>query len=491
MGASISTNSAKVVVNAVSKIASEIVQNSNISHSSTQIISVTNVRGDVIILGNRMTQKVNINMSALLDALSTEQAQQNLAVELAQQAKSLTSGLNIGQLSVASNSMDTFIQASIDLISRIGQTCSTMSNQSQQILVENVIGSVRIENNVAEQVTDIIQNCVGNAVANNSAIQDVTARLSQSASATSAGISEWALVALAALVVGVPVVGGVVLLKYIFPVVLVAGILAIVVYFYYTTESMWLDAYSNFIADTSACVAEGAAPTTQFTTAERASVGCLADSNCVAFDWKGVDVHADGTFSVLDTPQTTFFSKIHQKCQSTVAKDNVKMVRAPVIFSGTGDLVSRPSNAVNGDVYVDCSTSQWFQWGLSGILEPKGIITHDRFSKLTVSGLVPNVSIPGVAENFYVYANPQNPQYWHVYRYEEDVPNRWVEQKKVPGPGMFASAPGITNASGFKTTGRKTWLLYSGIAAILVGAVGSGYVFLNKNTKDPAKDENK
>jgi hypothetical protein len=485
MGASVSTNSAKVVVNAVSKIASQIVQTSNISQSASQIISVTNVTGDVIISGNRMSQKVNINMSALLDAMSTEQAQQNLATELAQQAKSLTSGLNIGQLSVASNSMDTLVQASIDLVSKIGQTCSSLANQSQQIYVENVVGSVRIENNVQEQITEIIQNCVGHAVANDTAIQDITTRLSQSASATSAGLSEWALVALAALVIGVPViggvVGGVVFLKYIFPILLIAGVVAIIVYFYYTSDTMALDAYSKFISNTSACVAEGATPKQLYNTAERASVACLADSNCAGFDWKGIDVNADGTYAILDIPVTTFFSTIQPECQSSVAKDNVKMVRAPVVFSGSGEPATHPPNAVKGDVYVDLVTSQWFQWDRSGSFQPKGIISHDHFAKLVVSGLMPTAAVSGSADYCYVYANPQNPEYWHVYKYVPNAAQRWVEQTKVPGPGMFASAPSITNASGFKTTQRKTWLLYSGIAAIVVGAVGSAYVFLKKD----------
>lgn len=481
MGSAVSVNSSKVVVNAISKVASEIVQNSTISESSSQIISVTNVRGDVIISGNIMTQKVNINMTSLLDAMSTEEAQQNLATEIAQQAKALTSGLNIGQLSIASNLLDTLIQASIELVSKIGETCSTTANQFQQIYVKNVIGSVKIENNVQEQVTEILQNCIEKAVSANNVIQDVTTKLSQTASATSAGLSEWALIGLVAVLIGIPVAGGVIggiaFFKYPFPVLLVLGVVMLIVYFYYTTNSMALDAYSQLIKNTPSCAATVSLENGEFDTPERASISCLANANCAGFDWKGININSDGTYEILTNPQTTFYSRIQNNC--SVGKDNVKMVRAPVIFQGTGPPVGRPENSIKGDVYVDLLTAHWYQWDNTGSFQPKGTITHERFNNLRVSGIYPSIDIIGENNDFYVYADPQNPEFWHIYKYDDTALQRWVKQVKTPGPGMFASAPSVTNVSGFKTVQYKNWLLYSGIIALIIGIIGSAYVFFN------------
>jgi hypothetical protein len=103
MGASVSKNVTKILINAVATISSKIVQDTNISYDSSQIIYVKDTKGDVIIRGNTMVQHAYINMQALFNAMSSESAQQNLALEIAQSAKSLTSGINIGQYSEAIN----------------------------------------------------------------------------------------------------------------------------------------------------------------------------------------------------------------------------------------------------------------------------------------------------------------------------------------------------------------------------------------------------
>ena len=106
MGASVSKNIANVVTRSVAKVSSNIIQNSKLSTDNTQIISVKDVHGDVHISGNRFTQVATINMEQLMDALSTEGAQQSIMQELAQEAKSVTSGLNLGQFSDAQNTLD-------------------------------------------------------------------------------------------------------------------------------------------------------------------------------------------------------------------------------------------------------------------------------------------------------------------------------------------------------------------------------------------------
>ena len=106
MGASVSKNVSNAVTKAVAKVSSNIIQNTQLSQDMAQVVSVRDVHGDVHISGNTFTQHATVNMHTLLDALSTEEAQQSIMQELAQEAKSVTSDLNIGQFSDAQNTMN-------------------------------------------------------------------------------------------------------------------------------------------------------------------------------------------------------------------------------------------------------------------------------------------------------------------------------------------------------------------------------------------------
>ena len=208
MGASVSKNVSDAVTRAVAKVSSNIIQNTQLSQDMAQVVSVRNVHGDVHISGNTFTQRATVNMHALLDALSTEAAQQSIMQELAQEAKSVTSGLNLGQFSDAQNTMNLLMEATINLLTTISQTCNAFSRQHQTIVVKRVSGNVYIQDNVFQQIYNMLQNCTEQAASNNRLLQDLSSKLSQTASAKSEGISGWILVALLAVFIGIPVVGG-------------------------------------------------------------------------------------------------------------------------------------------------------------------------------------------------------------------------------------------------------------------------------------------
>ena len=119
MGASVSSNVVNMVTKTVATVSSDIIQKTQLSTDSAQIISVSDIDGDVTIKDNVFYQTANLNMQALMNALTSESAQQNIIVQLSQEAKSLISGLNIGQFSDASNTMNVLIEATINIISVI------------------------------------------------------------------------------------------------------------------------------------------------------------------------------------------------------------------------------------------------------------------------------------------------------------------------------------------------------------------------------------
>jgi len=224
MGASLSTNVNKLATDAITRVASEIVQDSRIHNSSSQIVSVTNVDGDVVVNGNTVTQRVNVNMSALFDAMASDEAQEKLATNVSQQAKALISGINLAQFSAATNIMKTFINAVVDISNDIRQHCLAANNQQQSIIVKNVHGSTAIHNNVLDQVTDIVEHCISHSVNQNEALQSIATTLQQAASSSSVGISECALFAFVGLLIGAPIVGGTYVLKYTFPLMIIVGL---------------------------------------------------------------------------------------------------------------------------------------------------------------------------------------------------------------------------------------------------------------------------
>ena len=498
MGASVSKNVSKAVTRAIAKVSSNIIQNTQLSQDMSQLISVRDVHGDVHVSGNIFTQRATVNMKALLDALSTESAQQSVMQELAQEAKSVTSGLNLGQFSDAQNVMDTLLEGTMDVLSSIGQSCSAAGKMHQEIIVKRVSGNVYVQDNVFGQVYDILQNCTERAVADNRLMQDLTTKLSQKASATSEGLSGWVLVAMLAVVLGIPiggaVIGGKALLKYIFPLLLIAGVVLLILYYVRTKSEMNFVGFSTFAGSTPACLAAGQySPLQPFQDAYRASAACKDAEQCVAFDWQGLQIAQNGTYVKLDTPATKFYTKVSKECERSIRPDAVKLLRVPNFYSGDGEPMDVSSEVGDvssgikpGDVYLDVKTGIWYQkskttWG------PRGAVTVKSFNKMSWGPVMPgggggvvsfgfamhSVLDSPVENDVYAYYDGHNPEYLHVYRY--DTENGWVQEHKIHGPGLIPDTPSVINASGFKTVSRTPWMLYSGIAAALVGLVGTGY----------------
>jgi hypothetical protein len=490
MGASVTKNISSNVINALTKVSSTILQDQLIGSTQSQIITIHGVTGDVEISGVSQSQRVNLNMQMLMQAMATEAAQQNLAAELAQSAKSLTSGLNLAQFSMASNTMDALITASIDLIAKIGQNCAIQQKQYESIDISNVNGRVKITDVAQEQLADIFSNCVESAVNDSQAIQDISSKLSQTASATSQGLSEWMLAIIAAAIIGIPVIGGVVggvmFLKYIFPILVVAGVVLLILYFVYTDETIEMIGYSTLIANTNDCANTKIGKTTTYTSVTDAANACMNDAECRAFDWNVITLYDDNEdYDTIIPPETTFYSSVSDSCKDSIKQDSLKLTRIPFVRSGNGSpTISKSDNP--GDVYIDRLTSTWYRVNKNKSFDIQSRIVKEPFTQLIVNSRKPSNIDSGVDDSSkWIYYDANKPIYFHVYEYKADQPTQWSEIQQVPGPGIVASVPTETNGSGFKVRTRKPWMLYSGIAAICLGAIGSIYT-LTMKTKEKA-----
>lgn len=496
MGASLSSNVSKIVVDSIAKVTAESVNGSAVGSSQTSVISVTGVEGDVNIAGNNTKQRVKVNVKALFDNLNTATVQQKLASELGQRAKALTSGFNAAQMAGVSNFIAELISETLSVTSNLTNTCGVKADQSAKIVVSKAGGNVNITANEVVQIVDIIESCVAKAVSNSSGVQSVLSRIQQAGSATAAGISEWALGLIAALVVGAPVVGGVVggvmVLKYIFPVLLIAGILMIAAHIYYTKPAMKYVPFSTLIDTNVKCD-----PKESYATGVQANIAdtatkCLADAECVAADFKKFTVDAGTGVSTAVTPVTKFYNKV--SC-NTVPADKTTVIRTPVLATGDTAVPASGGNNVTsqaGDMYIQLSgqaplkqarmtTSNTIVWETVDNLIPASRAVSTSVKRMaTVPTTAP---ASGDGDEAYMLVIPSGNTSISVYYYNKSIATpAWQQLSTKYIPTSVPKVPTETNVSMFKVYERNPMLLYLGIGSALIGLGGTIYTMVGTSS---------
>ena len=513
MGAAQSSNVAKVTTKAVSKIASEIIQNQKISTDQNQMINVSGGSGDVVIEGNHFNQKVNVNMKALLKALVQQKAQQDLATELAQSTKSVVSGLNFGQFSDASNNMETFMKASIDISTKVSQTCAANVGQTQSINVDNRDGNITIRDNTFDQLTEVFSKCVTDAVSGNSSIQKLQQKLNQSASAKSEGVSLWPI---AAIIIAFFLTGGVVaskatkILKLLIPIVLfIIGIVLLVMYYTDTKSEMSGYGFSKLIKNIKDCkgVKQSNQPKKgEYQTAGEASDACKKDKDCKAVDWKGMDIKKDGSAIVLKSPETTFYNEVSDDppCKNLVDhRDDLKILRMPTVIVSKDKPDIEKDKVKDGDIWVSSVDSKMkvynkdkIQYDDSNKLSDKdGILVKDfdssknsiKFSS-EIPGKVPTGKPDKKGDIILKYASSESP-FFNIYKAKSSNGGLiWAEDEKLNVPGFTPSIPtsendgNAINMTAYKKDVKKhPEFFFAGIGFLIIGIFSGVYISMSKN----------
>lgn len=298
MGSASTKNVAESTMDALTSVATNIINKTDIKFGQSQIISVVGGTGNVKINGNTQIVKVEVKMENLLKAMATTTAQTDLTNKLDQVAKSLLSGINLAQFANAVNITKNYMKVVTEISTNIQQSCSAEALQTQVISVAQRNGQIDITNNRQEAVASLFIKCIQDAIVNNSAVTAMQNIVSQSAAAEAKGISEWALVLLALfalLAITLPIVLPIAIgvssimknLITIFAILIViAGIVFIVLYYTSQTTSMQVTPFSKtidrFLGDCNAIVLPQSAV---FDTPFAAGNACLANEQCQAFDW--------------------------------------------------------------------------------------------------------------------------------------------------------------------------------------------------------------
>jgi hypothetical protein len=484
MGSAVSKNITKAATEAVAKVSNDIITSTKLTTDQTQIISVTDVDGDVVISGNTFTQKANINIKSLMNTLVQENVQQNLTMQIAQACKSIVSGLNIFQFPNAQNEINLFLKASSELMTTISQTCAASVSENQVITVSRVKGNVYIEGNVMAEMADIFGSCIQNAVSKNTVYQKLQEKIDQTATAKAEGLDLWQIIILIAMVLGIPfistIAGVAVVGRYLFPLSIVAGAGCLVAYYTWVEESVFSHAFSPLIRNLPNCNAKTLAATSySYPNSSAAAQACANNRSCVAFDWQGAVIDPQGNHVSFNPPQTTFYGSIGPGCEQAIknSPDHSKVFRYPIFKKGNG-----PPMKVEGDVYLDSTTANYYffdQETLSWV--QKGSFAHSDFTSrnsINWGTMEPKPTTQGIPGSIYVYYAPTDPIYFHVYVKNPDAWKLYTPLLK--GPGLIPDAPANINVTGFTTIKQRKWLLYLGGALIVVGVLGSVVAFASK-----------
>lgn len=505
MGGATSKNIAKVTTEAISKVATNIIQNGTSQISQDQIININNINADGDIIISDITQKVSatINMKQLLTAMTSQEAQQDLSLQLAQQAKSLVSGINLGQFTNSSNYTETYMKAAIEITTTISQECAAKSSQTQVIEVSGIAtkGDFTVKNINQEQVAGIFQSCIENAVSKSAAMQKLQQELDQKATSESKGFSIWAIVAM--MVIGMFVIlspiilsaGGVMyaLVKFMFPIIMIVGIILIALYF--TKHKTVMDGYgySKLLANLAPCGATPSLkqPDKKYKLVSDASDACKDDKDCKAVDWKGMNINKDGTATVLENPETTFYSQVkHNPCSNLVlSRDNLNILKIPKVIVSE----KPPDDIENGDIWINSVTTKWKQWN-NGSFSDTGLKNNPLVPNFdsTTNKIVFHSNKPGTSPDSNAQSKGDvvikfsdiNKPFFDIYTAQQNTSQWNKTSTSIPGYTPYVpkgdNEANVINSTAFKRTisSMPPITLWIGGALTGLGLFGTIYTFM-------------
>lgn len=351
---------------------SSIVQNTLTSSSENQKLIIT-ARGNIVIENNRFTQKTEINEQNVLKAASTQDSQQKIVNQITQLAKATVSGISFDESTDASNKVSDFVSAVTNQAALISQTCNSVASQNQEIDIGGdptelsadcikdaadciLPNDVTISGNTFDQSSSLVQQCFSNAISNQKAVQDVQQIVDQKAEATTKGVSMAAIIL--AMIIGLlaifaPEIIGVgvavnVILKLIFPIFVLIGLLLLARNKQTTVSKVYLFSRGLDIQGGEACEADYLSPggraaniQTGVSNPRAAQQIFESEKDTIGIDWVGYTVDKlGGGYKWLPEKDRYIVRYKHAvECVESVPIDTTSCSQA----NGCIDLITRPT----------------------------------------------------------------------------------------------------------------------------------------------------
>lgn len=543
MGGSSSKNVSNMTVNAFSKQSVKNINSTDSSAQQSMNIFVNHTGGDVDIGNITNKQRASVSAKGMLKSFSSQSAQQDMTQKLQQTAKSMTSGINLGNFSKAGNEMNTYMNASVDLSTDIENSCAASSDQTLSVNVSDTKGNVKIHDISNDQAAKVFGQCIGNYISNQSSLQKLDQAASQTASATTKGITGFGLAMIALillLIILAPILfplfvaGGI--LRMLLPILLIVGCIAGIAYGSYMiyqyrtgkTETMVSYGFSKLITPDNApvrCNAVKLSSSTEYKSPHEAEAACNANKDAVAYDWHGLKLADDGSWTKMKTPVTTFYKSIDNTICDHMTDDDQKdmtnLVRMPKIktlkSTDTKPTISANGEYRQGDCCIETDTAILFKafsngngtfsWKQKKMFVTKRKSNHKTSedyntmingfdgSKNTFTYLDFSVSDPkdsdGKDGDVEVKFAGKDKPYFNLYTKDK---GKWTSYTlTVPGnaPNVPADSNGITifNASGYKKIDNKykksheTWGIGLLSGSIIIGLIGGLVMYASRGKK--------
>ncbi|AOC55207.1 hypothetical protein LCDVSa123R [Lymphocystis disease virus 3] len=449
MGASVSKNISDVVTNAYVQVSSEIIKAQVTDMNDSQIVTVSDVDGDVNVSDVYFVQQIDVNVKSLMNVLSQQKAQQDLFEAVAQNAKSVTSGLNAAQYAYAVNQVSAIATACVQAAVRINDSCSLVDAMTQEIVLQNVGGSVKIKDLNLSQIQRVFQDCAQDAVSQNEAVQHVVEQIDQKASAVSSGLS---FLIAAAVVIGAVAFAGV---QFLAPICLMGGCVGL--YYYYNYYDLNYDGYVEELSD---ALKKEALVKTDLSLTE--AVETLKQTKYNAVYWKGYDLKKN--FYVETNPIEIWYLK---KVPEPLNKDKGSYALSPRFLQGYGFPPIIKTDFKSGDYYLDQDTGFYYKYG-------EEWTEFNKITKLTEWSYEPPSDKPRSPDD--LYGQFLGPSILRLYAY---VDNKWTEKEKVNTGVKPYKSIGTPNT--LVTKKYYKYVLYASIALIIASATLGAYQLYKNN----------
>lgn len=459
MGSASSKNVSDITTKAISKIATDIITKTELTDNNSEIISVSNVTGDINIIGNTFTQTASLNMKSLMTAMTSQSAQQSLTQELSQTAKSLVKGINLLSFSNSTNEITDYLEAVIKIVTNIKLECGSTISNNQSIIVDRIKGDVLIKNNIFTQVSKIFSNCMSDTVSKTDAVQKLQQAIDQSAVSETKGFSLWVILAIVlSIFIGVPVVA--LQVKFIFPIILIASIIVFILYFVSTKTLMKSTEFSKLIKYNNNCDSTPYENKNTTKTKLVISQQCLDDKKCKAFDYIGQNVNnTNGNVIPATSTNYIFYSSIDNNIACTsIEQDKSTITRSPIVNYGNYE----PSD-MSSDYYINLSTGD-----LLKLEDGIWLLQENIYTTLGINPtLTLSISGDGEKDDIIIDIDDIN------LSFTNNITSSHLGDIKL------SKVPDIkdnTNTSGFKIKQKNNVFLYISIPLFIVGIIGTIYI---------------
>lgn len=480
MGVAQSKNVSEQLISAVTKTAIKFVQGETANIANSQLIQVIDVDGDVTIEGNIVTSTIQINMQALLQTLATEQAQQDIALQVEQVAKSLVKDINLGNISEATNIVRQTINDTIDISIASTQSCAAQGVANQTIQVSHVVHNVIIRDNHLTAVAKSIQDCIQRSIGNSSSVQTLQDMVAQTASSTTKGFSLTQLSILAGIIVlGLAVVfigpevapilavgKNPILISIFF---LIITLIFLGIWWFWTgtsfSSTLWSNLYQN------ECKPVQILKTIPVTSADEAARLAILEPACLAFDFVAQQKVAN-VWTPLEQPHCTLYTAVGSPCVLTSDDSPLITIRAVHISSTQ----ATNQNVQLGTIWINVQTANYqeFAAGPAGIGWTVPTAIHPNVFKISSVNIMhailePNTVFP--ADEWTLSAEDPALTFYSL--------RKGNQSYEVKGPGYTADSTKVPNVSGHRIKVRKQWALYAA-GGFLFLALISGLVLKAK-----------